>query len=246
MKMTYKNKLHKMKKLIGAIGTIVIVLILNSCGPHVKGNGTVTKEKHKIGNKTNIDISGQFIVYIKQGKNSELVIETDENLHEYIDVSLEKNTIKVNTAAYIVESEELNIYLTMPDVDNINLSGAVQLETEGKIKTDYLTIDASGATEIQLNVNVKRLNLEISGASESVLSGKAENVEIEARGACEIEAFKLSAKNMFIDISGAGSADVNAKKILDIEISGAGEIRYKGTPKITQDISGSGSIKEAH
>jgi broad-specificity NMP kinase len=98
---------------------------------------------------------------------------------------------------------------------------------------------------MQLNVNVKRLNLEMSGASETVLSGKAENVEIEASGACEIEAFKLNAKNMFIDISGAGKADVNAKKILDVEISGAGEIRYKGTPKITQDISGSGSIKEA-
>jgi len=224
---------------------LITSITLFSCGPHVEGNGIVTKENHKIGNATSIDISGQFAVFLSQGKSSKLAIETDENLHEYIDVSAENNTIKVKTEAYITEAEELNIYVTMPDVYNIDLSGAVQLETEGKIKTDYLTIDASGATEMQLNVNVKRLNLEMSGASETILSGKAENVEIEASGACGIEAFKLNAKNMFIDISGAGKADVNAKKILDVEISGAGEIRYKGTPKITQDISGAGSIKEA-
>jgi hypothetical protein len=234
-----------MMKKLSLLLTSIISITLFSCGPRVEGNGNVTTKEHEIGNATNLDISGQFVVEIKQGKNSNLTLEVDDNLHEYIDVKLENNTVQISTEAFITDAEELNIYVTMHEFDNIDISGAVQLETSTKIKTDYLAIDASGASEIDVNINVKELTIEISGASETVLSGKADNVDIEATGASEIEAFKLSADHVSIDISGAVNAEVNAKKSLEVEISGAGEIRYKGNPKIEKNISGAGSIKRA-
>ncbi|MBL4651872.1 MAG: DUF2807 domain-containing protein, partial [Flavobacteriales bacterium] len=113
-----------------------LTIILFSCGPRVSGNGEVTKKEHKIGNITNLDISGQFVVIIKQGKNASLTIETDDNLHEYIDVTVENNTVKIKTNAFITNAEELNIYVTLKDYDVINLSGAIELQSESKIKTD--------------------------------------------------------------------------------------------------------------
>lgn len=224
---------------------VIISITLFSCGPRVEGNGNVTKKEHKIGNVTNIDVSGQFVVILRQGKTPNLTIEADDNLHEYIKVKVLDNTVKISTDAYITQAEELNIYVTMKDYNVIDLSGAIELKSDSKIKTDKLIIDASGATEIDLDINVKKLILDMSGASEIILSGKAENMAVDASGATEIEAYKLKTENMNIDISGAGSADVYVTKTLEVEISGAGEIRYKGSPIIEKDISGAGSIKAA-
>ena len=55
---------------------------------------------------------------------------------------------------------------------------------------------------------------------------------------------KLKTRNTSIYISGAGSAIVYAKKILNIEVSGAGSVKYKGNPKVKKNINGAGSVTE--
>lgn len=83
----------------------------------------------------------------------------------------------------------------------------------------------------------------MSGASETTLSGKADNFEIELSGAGELDAKGLKSRNVIVDISGAGSAVVHAKKTLHVEISGAGSVKYKGNPEISKEISGAGSLE---
>ena len=86
--------------------------------------------------------------------------------------------------------------------------------------------------------------MEMSGASETDLSGLANNVDIKISGAGDLDAKKLKTRNTSIDISGAGSAIVYAKKILNIEVSGAGSVKYKGNPKVKKIINGAGSVTE--
>ena len=58
-------------------------------------------------------------------------------------------------------------------------------------------------------------------------------------------AFDFPAENYKIDISGAGKAEINVSKELNVEISGAATVRYKGNPtKNVQDISGAGTVRK--
>lgn len=45
-----------------------------------------------------------------------------------------------------------------------------------------------------------------------------------------------------VEVSGSGTAVVNAADTLDFDISGSGRVEYIGSPTVTESISGSGDI----
>ena len=223
---------------------LVIAFALNSCINTIDGNGEITKEQRKVTSFNKIDISGGYEVLINQGNEERLEIEVDENLLEYIKTETNNNTLFISSKKPIGNATSLKLYITVVDIDDIDVSGAIELNNKGTFKTENLEIDVSGAADINRDVDVENLTMEMSGASETTLSGTAENFEIEISGAGELQAKKLKTKNTSIDISGAGSAVVHAKKTLKVEVSGAGSVKYKGNPKIEKDISGAGSVEK--
>ena len=223
---------------------LVIAFTLNSCINTIDGNGNVTKEQRAVSSFNKIDISGGYEVLINQGSEERLELEVDENLLEYIETETRKNTLYISSKKQIGSASSLKLYITVVDVEDIDVSGAIELKNKGTYKTANLEIDISGAADIDLDVDVENLNMDISGASETTLSGNARNFEIEISGAGELQAKKLKTRNTTIDISGAGSAIVNVKKTLNVSVSGSGSVKYKGSPKIKKDISGAGSIEK--
>lgn len=223
---------------------IVIAFTLNSCINTIDGNGNVTKEQRSVSSFNKIDISGGYEVLINQGSEERLELEVDENLLEYIETETKNNTLFISSKKPIGSASSLKLYITVVNVEDIDVSGAIELKNKGTYEAANLEIDISGAADIDLDVDVENLNMEMSGASETTLSGSARNFEIEISGAGELQAKKLKTRNATIDISGAGSAIVNAKKTLNVSVSGAGSIKYKGDPKIKKDISGAGSIEK--
>lgn len=223
---------------------LVIAFALNSCINTIDGNGEVTKEQRAVSSFNKIDISGGYEVLINQGDKERLELEVDENLLEYIETETKKNTLYISTKKPIGNASSLKLYITVVDVEDIDVSGAIELKNKGTYKTETLEIDVSGAADINLDVDVENLTMDMSGASETTLSGTANNFEIEISGAGELQAKKLKTRNTTIDISGAGSAIVHAKKTLNVSVSGAGSVKYKGSPKIKKDISGAGSVEK--
>ncbi len=223
---------------------LVIALTLNSCIDSVDGNGNVIKEKRTISSFNKIDISGGYEVLINQGADEKFQIEADENLIELIETEVRNNTLYISSKQPIGNAEALKLYITTVNLEDIDVSGAIELSNKGTFEAKYLEIEVSGAADINLDVDIENLTMEMSGASETTLTGTADNFEIELSGAGELDAKKLKTRNTSIDISGAGSATVFAKKTLDVTVSGAGSVRYKGSPKVKQDISGAGSVEE--
>ena len=57
------------------------------------------------------------------------------------------------------------------------------------------------------------------------------------------DAARLNARTARIEISGSGSATVNASDRVDVHVSGSGSVRYLGNPSsVNQHVRGSGSI----
>ncbi|MBL4594667.1 MAG: DUF2807 domain-containing protein [Flavobacteriales bacterium] len=223
---------------------IVIAFALNSCINTIDGNGEVIKEQREVSSFNKIDISGAYEVLINQGDEERLELEVDENLLEYIETEIKNNTLYISSKQAIGNATSLKLYITIVDVEDIDVSGAIKLRNKGTYKASSLEIDVSGAADIDLDVDVENLTMDMSGASETTLSGTANNFEIEISGAGELQAKKLKTRNTTIDISGAGSAVVHAKKTLNVSVSGAGSVKYKGNPKVKEDISGAGSVEK--
>jgi len=189
---------------------LVVALTLNSCINTIDGSGDVINEKRAVSSFNKIDISGNFKVILNQGGSEKLELEVDKNLLELIKTEVKNNILHISSKKSIGNAKSLKLYITTVYVDEIEVSGAINLKNKGTYHANNLEIDISGVADIDLDLDVENLIMKMSGASETTLYGVANNFEIEISGAGELQARKLKTQNTTIDISGAGSAVVFA------------------------------------
>jgi hypothetical protein len=209
----------------------------------VDGNGKVVKENREVKSFTALKVGGAFDVYLTQGDKEELIVEADENLMNLITTTVRGNTLIINTKKNIRDADELNLYITFKELEKMDFSGAVEVESDGKLTFDRLLIKGSGASEIDLKLTANKLECNFSGASEIDLTGQADYCSMKCSGASELDAEDFVVKEYNIEITGAGEGVINCTDILNASVSGAASIRYYGDPKVDTHISGAGSIK---
>lgn len=199
-------------------------ILLTGCGFWgVRGSGKVVDETRPIRDFSSLDASGAYTIQIIVGENANLKISAEENLLKYIRTEVRGNTLIIDSKKNISPRKEIKIYVTTPNLNSIDCSGANTIYAKG-INTDQFEVDLSGAGSIDLEGTAKNVNAGISGAG-------------------HIDAKNLKAKKTYITVSGAASAKVYASEYLDASVSGVGSIDYYGNPEKTKtDISGVGSI----
>ncbi len=207
-----------------------------------RGNGNVVTEERSIGAFHEMELSGGFDVELVKSNKQVVKITTDDNLMDNVETYVRGETLHVKSRN-IGEASELVVVIHYRDLDNISTSGAIEIRSQETLEADKLSIEASGASEVYLDLDVEHVSFDLSGASEIELTGSAEEIIFDGSGACELRAYDLSAKKAEIQISGAGKANVNASKSLNASASGAGDIHYRGRPEqIQTNVSGAGSI----
>ena len=111
----------------------------------------------------------------------------------------------------------------MPELINLDLSGASTANVSGE-KTDSLKLNATGASKIKID-------------------GEVKSVEALASGASGIDAENLKVENAKANASGASKITVSPTGDLDAEASGASSVNYTNEPKnIKQNASGASTI----
>ncbi|MBC8147155.1 MAG: DUF2807 domain-containing protein [Bacteroidetes bacterium] len=214
------------------------LLVLNSFSQNEEGKTNITPED--FASFTKIDASGLYNLVINQGDKQEIWIETSEEYKEGdIKVEVKNEVLKISSKS-AKNSADYTVVVTYKDLKEIELSGVVNLKNNGIIVTDKFTIDASGATDTKLGLDVQELFIEASGAASIKLEGKADTSTIKASGASEIKAYTLETQYIFANISGASDAKVNAKKEIKGSISGASDLSYLEAPE-NIDIKASGA-----
>ncbi len=219
------------------------LVTLTGCQGGIVGNGKVETRNEKIGNFDKLDISGNFHVHLEPSDKPYLRMEMDENLYDIVKVSEEGSTLRVQTRLNILQAREKNLYIGIKDLEKMALAGAIKVEADSVLRLNSLNIEVSGAGRLNFAIEAKSLKLDLSGASECDFRGKVDELRLQLSGAGDFDALDLIAKDVKVDMSGAGSARVYAKEKLNVSISGLGTVRYRGEPEIQKNISGLGSLK---
>lgn len=234
-------------KSIGSAVLITVFIVLSSCMVlGERGDGKIVKQDRKVASFDAIDVSGAFDIIISQGAAQSVVVEADENLMKIIKTNVEGNKLVIDTEKPIHHANSLKVYITITELKSLELSGAVDVITEGRLTLPQLHIEGSGASDSKFDLDVQKLDVECSGGSKLKFRGIAKEVHMEVSGAVDLFAYDLPTDIFNLDISGAGKAQINVNKELSVDISGAGTVRYRGNPeKLIENISGAGSIKKA-
>lgn len=211
----------------------------------IKGSGNVIKETRNVSGFSGIDVGGAFEVILIKANKEKVVLEIDDNLMPYVTTKVFRGILEIDNKKDFRNPKELKVTIYYKSIDEIDLSGAASLFSEDVLKTESLEIDASGASYIELKLDIDYLEADFSGASKADFSGRAKSVEVETSGATVFRAVDLETESCEIDASGASVARIWVTKELSLEASGASSVRYKGSPNIDIiSVSGAASVRK--
>ncbi len=208
-----------------------------------------SREKRDVSGFDELSISSAFVVEISVGSTESLEIEADDR---YIgDVITEvrggKLVIKMrDTRGRKRMNSSPRAYLTVKSLNSIHASGAVKVETRDALEADRMEIELSGASVLDLQLNVQELYLQASGACVINVEGNATEQTVKTTGATTYRAYDLESEIADIRVTGAGSARVSVSEKLDVRASGASSIRYRGRPSVNSSTSGASSVKRSN
>lgn len=238
-----------MKRFI--ILSILFSILLGSChflgGKRVRGNGKITTQSRTVNAFTSVDVSGGIDVYVKQDSVVSVKIEGDENLLEYVQVTVDDGTLDIREEkGYNLKSTKgIKVYVSGPLFKHFEASGACDIYSENKISSNSeIGIHASGASSIKMDLNAPKVEAELTGASHVTLKGETKTFSADGSGASGLKCFELMTEETDVEVSGASDAEVFASIKLVLHVSGASDVKYKGNATVSKEVSGAGSVKK--
>jgi hypothetical protein len=214
-----------------------------SCATDVLTGQTV-KESRNLSAFNSLKLAMSADVYLSQGDHQSVQVEADKGSLEYIETEINGNTLVVrNQDGHWRNLGNIKIYITMPDITEIVLSGSGSVESQTPIKAATLKIGLSGSGNVKISSLVAPvLSANITGSGDIYLSGNNDQAELDATitGSGSIKADDMQVANATIHITGSGSARVNVLKALETDITGSGSVLYRGNPIINAHSTGSG------
>lgn len=256
-----------MKKVqLSIIVLAFLSLILSSCEQSffaIDGEGDVVTQTLSVSDFKAIQSNGSFEVVITQGSTQEVKAVGHQNIIDRLETDVHNNTWEIELEHGNYRSFELTIYITVPEITEIELNGSGNIEigtfesiadltiningsgnitNSGSITVDNITTTICGSGNCELNTTSTSVNSSISGSGNISLTGSATNQIIDIIGLGYFSSFDCTNETSRITISGSGNCEVNTSNSLDVEIGGSGNVYYKGNPKVNSTIYGSGSV----
>lgn len=209
----------------------------------------LTKE-YKFGKITSIEASSVYDIEVTQGNSGTVKVVYDEFFKDRLMVNYINGKLNLEVASTKMRNNNRNIegikvYLQMPTIEDLDLSGASSLKAMGSFQTDELDVELSGASSISgLVISGNELSLDCSGASTLNLKGDFKTIEAEISGASEIV---LNSNSTVFEgeFSGASTVKVYGDhKNTDVVCSGASNLTLEGkTDYIKSVTTGASNLK---
>lgn len=207
-----------------------------------------TRKKIDVSDFHALRVSHAFVIEISVGNEESLEIEMEDAFlddliaevrGERLIIGLDNDNWKKRRRM----KSSAKAYLTVKSLDEINISGAVNLRTLDVLESKRMKIDVSGASVVSMELDTEDLTFGASGACVMKLEGKATNQKIKMSGSSVYRAYDLDSEYVNVRVSGASTVNVSVSDELDVRASGASSIRYKGGASVNKDTSGASSVR---
>jgi len=140
---------------------------------------------------------------------------------------------------------EIDIYITVPEVQGLSVSGSGNIVAQEKISGRIIDLAVSGSGNIILNdLGAERVKTAISGSGHIMINSNviADELNVTITGSGNVKAENFEAQNLNVNIAGSGNCSAISNGSLKARIVGSGNVYYKGNPSLDTSVIGSGRI----
>jgi Putative auto-transporter adhesin, head GIN domain len=221
-----------------------IIISLFSCQEFVnqtKGNGQVTTTKREVTeNFTKIETSEAIAVEIEQAENNSIEVETDSNLQNHVKTTISNGVLKISLDKNMIICEELIVRVKIKELKEIETTSASSIKSVNTIKGNSLNINATSASEIDLEAEYETITIDASSTGDVTIKGKTLKLETNASSASSIDASELMSNEVFAKTSSVSDIKVYAIVKLDAKAESAGTIASVKRPRELRNEETSG------
>ena len=234
------------KKIVFILAIIGIYLNTVSCAFNtIKGNGNLKTFEKSVSSFEKIDFGSSANVHFHASSDYKMVVTVDENLEQYLDISVQGNVLKIGTKGGSYTFTKFQVDLYCPVLTGIGVSGVGSFVSTDTIVAPTLESDVSGAGKIEgIIVKCDKFSANISGAGKMNITGTSKDADINISGAGRFNGNEFTVNNATVSASGAGKANLSVTDNLKADASGAGHINYRGDPKADTSVSGAGKVNK--
>lgn len=187
-----------------------------------------------------IRVSGAVNVVYTNSDTLNLLVKGKENEVDNVETKVENSTLVITSKG---RSSDLYVYVKNNELQSIEASGATTFKTTNTLKSDSLSVNVSGASDLNVRVETKHLKCLGDGAGNIVLLGTADYMEASVSSAASLKGYGLVSREALVVTSGAASARIHVTEKLKATASSASDIKVKGDPKdVTAETSTAASI----
>lgn len=231
-----------------------------------KGDGTIDTRTFELSGFNAVRIGSGVQATYKIGEPS-VSMTADSNLFEEFEVKVEDGVLVVRNDHFwssLHPTRPVELAISAPTLVSAEMSGSSLLAADrveagvaffceasgasevriGTVVAGTLDLSASGASTLVLPVVSADdlLVLSLSGASSATVEGSAGMVDLTASGGSHVEAAKLLAQRVNVDLSGGSEATLNVNEVLSGSASGGSKIQWTGPGRGGVDASGDSQV----
>lgn len=231
-----------MKKILTSLAVLIIATISLQAG-----NQRIEEER-KVPDFTVISIrSSVDVVFMQASAISVTVVAEEKEIDKIVtkvkgDVLIVDYKGNMNISWWGSDSEESEVIVTAPDLEQVHIAGSGDFETEGVIESNEFVIEIYGSGDFESRLDVKDLELQVSGSGDCEFSGVNNSAKIRVNGSGDVECDELFLARLKVEQYGSG--DVSAKgsaNSLYLKQAGSGDFSGRRMETKSAEVNKSGS-----
>jgi hypothetical protein len=214
---------------------------------------TVTR-RYSLSPFNNVEVDCAFIFEIVAGDSHTVTIKASESLFEYVNVVKSGDTLKLALKPLRFNYRPvLEAIVTMPLLLQLRqgaatkgmllgfhhrhpldlyLSGASSLNLD--VEVGDARVEISGASRVTGALTAHKVDLMLSGASRMCLDGSCDSLLLSGWGAADLDLRNFRAQDGTVYLKGASHAAVSVAGKLNVDLTGASWLQYSGNPDLNE------------
>lgn len=246
-----------MKKIVLILISVLVLaagLLVTGCSSVgvIDNSGPKVTKAYNFTGFTGIEAGNAFQVDVSRADSYSINITVSEKITDRLDVYVSGNILHISLKkpTIFVHGQPLAI-VTIPDLRDLDISGASSCVANGFKSSNGLNISLSGASNLDIDMEAgafkadvsgaSRVNgylkssvstVKLSGASRITLTGTGGDINLQSSGASNANLVNFTVGNADIVFGGASSGSVNVSGKLNANLTGASRLEYLGNPTL--------------
>lgn len=204
------------------------------------------KQERNVPDFTSVSAASGIQVILTLSDKASLAFEAEEDVLSKLRGEVRNNTLFIDCKGDCNSRKGMVAYVSTKALKGIIAKEAADVKVTNVLKEQHLSVIASEAAKVELEIASGDLKVNETGASTVVVKGRAARLDLVLKGASSFKGKDFEVGDITALASGASTAKLNARESLNVVAKEASSVIYSGAPKdIKADAQEASTIKKA-